>query len=104
MIVKENEINMNNEKGEKIVIDNKQEIIEEVKEENNEVDNTIMDSIFSNINSEETFKTYHVYIMREEDTIEKIISTYNVSKEQLEEYNNLSNVKIGDKIIIPNVN
>ncbi len=103
-IVKEDRIDMNNKEIDNVIIDNKQEIIEEVKEESNEVDNTIMDSIFSNINSEETFKTYHVYIMREEDTIEKIISTYNVSKEQLEEYNNLSNVKIGDKIIIPNVN
>ena len=41
--------------------------------------------------------------MREEDTIEKIMLKYNVSKEVLDEYNNLSNIKIGDKIIIPSI-
>lgn len=49
----------------------------------------------------EDYKNYIVYIVREEDTIEKIISEYKIKKESLEEYNDLSSIKPGDKIIIP---
>ena len=55
-------------------------------------------------NSEETFTTYSVYIIRKEDSIEKILDTYNVTKEELSEYNDLNNLEIGSKIIIPNCN
>ncbi len=59
-------------------------------------------SIFSSIfASEETFSTYHVYIVRESDTIESIIDQYKTTKEQLQNYNDLSDVKIGSKLIIP---
>lgn len=51
---------------------------------------------------EETeFSTYRVYILREEDTLESVMMKYSVSKESLEEYNNLNELKIGDKLIIP---
>jgi len=52
-------------------------------------------------NNYETFKSYTVYILREGDTIESIIEKYKVTKEELLDYNDLSEVKIGDKIIIP---
>ncbi len=59
-------------------------------------------SIFSSISaSEETFSTYHVYIVRESDTIESIIDQYKTTKEQLQNYNDLSDVKVGSKLIIP---
>lgn len=52
------------------------------------------------INDEE-YKSYTVYIVREGDNIENIIKKYNVSRDMLEEYNDISNIKVGDKIIIP---
>jgi len=59
-------------------------------------------SLFDNMdNNYETFKSYTVYILREGDTIESIIEKYKVTKEELLDYNDLSEVKIGDKIIIP---
>lgn len=70
----------------------------------NKNDNKIINSIFSNLSDGESFKTYHIYIMQEEDTIEKVMLKYSVSKDIIDEYNNLDNVKIGDKIIIPNIN
>ncbi len=101
---KEDEIIFNDERKE----DNK--MLEEentIIEENNKVEESdnkeIINSLFNNIVDEETFKTYHVYIMREEDTLESVLIKYNVTKETLEEYNNLDNIKIGDKIIIPNI-
>ena len=47
------------------------------------------------------FTTYKIYILREEDNIETVMAKYNVSRECLEEYNNLNELKIGDKLIIP---
>ena len=49
----------------------------------------------------ETYKSYTVYIVRAGDTIETILSNYEITKEKLEEYNDLTELKIGDKIIIP---
>lgn len=54
-----------------------------------------------NIGGEETYKSYTIYIVRENDTIDDIMKKYNISKEVLEQYNDLSEIKIGDKIIIP---
>lgn len=59
-------------------------------------------SIFSSIASgEETFSTYYVYIVRESDTIESILDKYQTTREQIQNYNDLSDVKVGSKLIIP---
>ena len=58
-------------------------------------------SIFSSINQEETFVTYHVYIVREQDTIDSIIEEYQTTREAISAYNDLTNVQAGSKIIIP---
>lgn len=77
------------------------------EEENNEeimidTKETTVTSIFENINeSEETYSTYSVYILREEETIQSLISKYKTTKEELEKYNDLTNLTIGTKIIIP---
>lgn len=77
---------------------------------NNKVDNNIKDSnsvndkinsLFSNISNDDMYVTYNVYIIRDGDTIESIMKKYEVSEEQLKEYNDLSDLKLGDKIIIP---
>lgn len=52
--------------------------------------------------TEETFSTYSVYIIRNGDNIDDVISRYKTSREILEEYNDMSNIKIGTKLIIPN--
>ncbi len=51
--------------------------------------------------TEETFTTYSVYIVREGDNVEDIINNYKTTREVLEEYNDMSNIKIGTKLIIP---
>ncbi len=71
----------------------------EAKEQETKVN---VSSIFSSIASgEETFSTYYVYIVRESDTIESIIDKYKTTREQLQNYNDLSDVKVGTKLIIP---
>lgn len=59
-------------------------------------------SIFSSIsNGEETFSTYYVYIVRESDTIDSILDKYKTTREELQNYNDLDDVKVGNKLIIP---
>lgn len=87
--IMEEEINMNyNEFEDKRCIEEEKiELIEpkEIKKDNN-VDN---------------YRTYKIYIVRENDSLEQIIEKYNTKREYLEMYNDLSELKVGDKIIIP---
>lgn len=99
-----------------IALDNIEEIKEEIKEEVIEVKPFPMleaeedrmevndvKSLFDTFDeSTETYATYKVCIVKEGDTIESILLKYNVTKELLEQYNDLSELKIGDKLIIPN--
>lgn len=60
-------------------------------------------SLFSNMDSSDTYVSYKVYIVRENDTIESIMEKYSITSDELESYNNLNDIKLGDKIIIPYV-
>lgn len=110
----------NSEKEEK---EEKKEIFEQIEEEKNEIsikeaeiddikEEKSIDTQSSNIsslfqafeNSTETFTTYSVYIMRKDDTLEKVLDKYKISIDALEEYNDLSNLEIGSKLIIPSIN
>ena len=52
----------------------------------------------------DTYLTYKVYIFKEEDTIENILEKYNITKEQLSDYNNLEEIVAGSKLVIPSSN
>ena len=65
-------------------------------------DESNMESIFSTLNdSDDNFVAYSVYIMRENDSLGSILDKYNITKEELENYNDLDNIGIGSKIVIP---
>lgn len=87
----------------------KEENIEEIKEENIEDTETnekeesqrqIITSIFDT-EGNDNYVTYKVHVVSENDTIETILQKYEISLSKLEDYNNISDIKIGDKIIIP---
>lgn len=68
------------------------------------VDTDDVKNIFDNFDdSSETYSTYKVCIVKENDNIESIILKYNITKELLEQYNDISDIKIGDKLIIPSL-
>ncbi len=69
-----------------------------------DIDNNITNITNTIINNENKYYTYKIYILREGDTVDQICNKYNISKEELSLYNNLNDLKIGDKIIIPEVN
>ena len=80
------------------------ETINEENETRNIKDESIeekIESIFDGLDCNENYVTYKVHVMTENDTIESIIKNNNTKKTILEEYNNLNDIKIGDKIIIP---
>ena len=81
-----------------------EENIKEKKEEREE-SNDNEESLFSKLNSScEKYITYSIYIAKDNDTLEDILNKYKVSITQLEEYNDLNEIKRGTKIIIPNIN
>lgn len=77
------------------VIDSKEEVStkEKVSEKN-------FNTIFNEV-KENNFSKYKVYIMRSEDTLESILVKYNVTMDEIKEYNDIDNINIGSKIVIP---
>lgn len=75
-------------------LDNNKEIIDE------QIDT---DEIINNIDKpKDNFITYKIYKIEENDTIEGIVLKYKTTLDDLKEYNDLNNLQINDKIIIPN--
>lgn len=87
------------DKLERVELEDIREIIEEKKEERNE---EISLDIFNDSNFKtESYVEYNIYILREGDTIDTILDKYNTTIDKLKDYNDLDDLKIGDKIIIP---
>ena len=59
-------------------------------------------TIFNTDNSDDSYVTYNVYILRNNDNVDTILDKYKITKEELEKYNDLSDLKVGDKLLIPN--
>ena len=86
------------EKEIEIPIMEKEETKEEVIEEKS-------DSLFGNLDdSSETYGTFIVNIVRQNESINSIIEKYHTTIEDLQKYNDINNIDIGSKIIIPFVN
>lgn len=79
--------------------------IESICEENDDLERievSDVKSLFDGFeDSNESFSTYRVCIVKENDTLESILLNYSISKESLLEYNDISDIKPGDKLIIP---
>ena len=101
------------EKTDEIEIDKKENIIEKVDKQLEEsIENT--DEVRDNKKvktfletkeevkkEKDTYLTYSVYIVGENDTVNKIKEKYNVTEEMLKGYNDLENFAPGVKLIIP---
>ena len=89
---------------EEIIDDEIEEYIElenpiKIEDTTKKVDKQI--DIFNSFTENESSSTYRVYIVREGDILETILEKYSTTKEKLEKYNNITEIKIGDKLIIP---
>lgn len=65
---------------------------------NNEVYNEI-----NEVNDIGEYIIYHIHIVNEGDTIDNIINKYNTNIDILKEYNDISKLNIGDKLVIPDI-
>lgn len=98
------EVSLDNleEKEERKMTEEKPEVIEEPKEEPIDTKREEKSlSIFEDLEENERYVVYKVHIVTENDTTESIINEYGITKEDLESYNDLTDLKIGDKLIIP---
>ena len=50
---------------------------------------------------EENYVLYHIHIVEKEETLEKILKKYEISLDDLKEYNDINKIDIGTKLIIP---
>ncbi len=83
------------------------EVKEKPNEEKKEIEkkeSNIAKNVFENMNFEEAYRTYKIYIVRENDTLDSILEMFEVTKEDLENYNDLSTITVGLKLIIPTNN
>lgn len=103
-------IDLNEEKEEEI----REEIIPEIEsieeptsievvpeEDEREIKEAIMESVEI---SENTYITYHVHVVNDTDTIDTISKKYNVSIQNIKEYNEFDELTTGMKLVIPCIN
>ena len=88
---------------EETIEDKEEELDREIEEIITSNEEEVLDNkkIINSMSSENTYVTYHVYIVSEDDTLESICQKFNVSKESLHEYNEFESINIGDKLLIP---
>ena len=94
------EISKNEEEIKEEVKDEKEVVEEDEERISEESEKTIMDTIKD---SDDTFVTYNVHIVKESETLESIATFYKVPSSLISEYNNIDNLAIGDKVIIPSL-
>ena len=76
-----------------------------VMDEENRLESDDSDEEFFHLNlDKETYGTFIVYIVRQNETINSILEKYHTSVEELEKYNELKDISIGTKVIIPVTN
>ncbi len=84
------------------IIENKDMDIVNVvnKDENKEIIEA--KEVIDNVKASDNFVTYKIHKVTETDTLESIVMKYHTTIDDLKEYNDLNELKINDKIIIPN--
>ena len=85
-----------------------EEVLEEMKEDKEEKEeileskNEETKDLFLNLEDDkDTYGTFVVYMVRQNESIHEIIEKYHTSMEEVEKYNNLKEISIGSKLIIP---
>lgn len=94
IMIEENEKDLDEEINKLINSDRDDETIEE--------DNLTKKVVLNTNNVQEnTYVTYHVYIVEKDDTVDSICKKYKISQELLHEYNEFETIQLGDKLLIP---
>lgn len=81
-----------------LFLETEEDAKEVIKEDNKEVT-----SIFNNFDDNDEYVTYYVHIVRDNENIEMIASKYNVDTDLIKKYNDLNEITLGSKLIIPQI-
>ncbi len=73
----------------------------EVEEKKTENRNESEDLIMNTTLNDDEYTTYHIHIVKEGETVETICSLYNTNLNFIKNYNDVENLTLGSKIIIP---
>lgn len=77
---------------EKEEVGNKEDVIQQLEAEE--------ESVIVN-ESNNDYVTYHIHIVNDNESLEDIIKMYNTNIDNIKIYNEITNINVGDKIIIP---
>lgn len=101
----EEEILEDVEEQEELILE--QDLDEEREDTMNEImlpnENVVVEVKESIVKEEikEEYVTYHIHVVGNTDSIESIIKLYNTNLDILNEYNDIKDLKVGDKVLIP---
>ena len=82
-------------------LDEREEVLEE-DTINGEIQ--VIEKTEEKIETMEEYVTYHVHVVGSNDSVENIMKLYNTNLDMLNQYNDIKELKIGDKVIIPEYN
>lgn len=88
------------ENKEKCLDDEPTDAYKNETEDISQEENVILNAVET---SENEFITYHIHLVKENETIESICSQYNTNSGVLENYNDLKKFALGEKLIIPEI-
>ena len=74
---------------------------EELKNDKEEKRNETEDLLINPYLNDNEYTTYHIHIVKEGETVETICSLYQTTSDFLKNYNDIENLTLGSKIIIP---
>ena len=90
--------------GDKIIEKEVEVPVIDTNDENEQIEE-VEDSLFGNLDDDsDTYGTFIVYMVRQNESINSIIEKYHTTVEELQKYNDINNIEIGTKLIIPYVN
>lgn len=69
--------------------------------EDRKVDDSTQTDIINSISDEESYVTYHIHMVKENETLESISALYKINLNVLKEYNEITELNVGDKVLIP---
>ena len=88
---------------EKIIDEEPQDSKEEIKEENhdNEEREIKSETIINSVKAEDDYISYHIHIVSSGESLENIALKNHITKEEIENINNITSIEENDKLLIP---
>ena len=85
-------------------VESMEEIVQIREEIVKEDEIQVIEKTEEKIETMEEYVTYHVHVVGSNDSVENIMKLYNTNLDMLNQYNDIKELKVGDKVIIPEYN